>query len=103
MPVPPNVCTAVVPYQTLFQPVDGVVPPDLTGAALTVPMSTLNPQTAVFPGLQTAQLGIKKCALAECPNPSHIDENGSVFECCSGVHEAEYQRRCQQSMEYTNY
>ena len=37
--------------------------------------------------------GAKKCAIPECPNPCHVDESGTVHECCGYTHAMEYQRR----------
>ena len=37
--------------------------------------------------------GMQKCALTECPNPSYVDENGTVHECCGRTHAAEYEKR----------
>lgn len=33
------------------------------------------------------------CALSDCNNPCHIDDNGTVHECCGFSHAMEHQRR----------
>ena len=33
------------------------------------------------------------CAIQECQNPCHVDENGVVHECCGYTHAMEHQRR----------
>ena len=37
------------------------------------------------------------CAIQECQNPCHVDENGVIHECCGYTHAMEHQRR--QSMQ----
>ena len=37
--------------------------------------------------------GRQKCAIPECPNPSYIDENGTVHKCCGRTHAKELQKR----------
>ena len=40
----------------------------------------------------------KKCAIADCPNPSYIDEDDRVHECCGKTHARELQQRqCKKS------
>lgn len=60
----------------------------------------VSPQMVDFPH-QAVQCLIpdrQKCALTECPNPSYIDENGTVHSCCGRAHAKEYeQRQAQQS------
>ena len=41
--------------------------------------------------------GRQKCAIPECPNPSYIDENGTVHKCCGRTHARELeQRQCKE-------
>ena len=80
--------TAVVPVLPLQQqmwPTDQIVPPQMVD----FPHPTVQ---CLIPGMQ-------KCALMECPNPSYIDENGTVHSCCGRAHAKEYEQRQAQQCE----
>lgn len=54
--------------------------------------------SAVEPNLQDPVVqclvpGVQKCAIAECPNPSHVEEDGTVHKCCGLTHAKEYEQR----------
>ena len=65
-------------------------------------MTTVSPQMVDFPHptVQCLVPGMQKCALAECPNPSYIDENGTVHSCCGRAHAKEYDQRQAQQCEH---
>lgn len=51
--------------------------------------------TTGFPhqAVQCLVPGAQKCALVECPNPSYVDENGTVHKCCGQSHAKEHEYR----------
>ena len=42
------------------------------------------------------QPGTTKCAILECPNPCHVDEDGTIHQCCSRSHAREFEARSTQ-------
>ena len=48
---------------------------------------------SVGQAVQCSVPGRQKCAIPECPNPSYIDENGTVHKCCGRTHAKELEQR----------
>ena len=42
------------------------------------------------------QPGTTKCAIPECPNACHVDDDGTVHQCCSRSHARELEARSAQ-------
>ena len=66
-------------------------------------MQTVSPVTmgAIHHTVECLTPGMQKCALTECPNPSYVDENGTVHECCGRTHAVEYEKRQCKHLQFT--
>ena len=56
-----------------------------------------NTFTPSSPFLQSGSTTATKCAIPECPNPCHVDDNGTVHQCCGRSHARELEARSAQS------
>ena len=63
-----------------------LLPPAPTPASIPLP-PPLPPTPSLAPS------GVPKCAIAECPRPTFVDESGQAHECCGYTHAMEHQRR----------
>ena len=58
--------------------------------------NTFNPSSPFLqPGPGTTTTA-SKCAIPECPNPCHVDDDGTVHQCCSRSHARELEARSAQ-------